>query len=674
MRRVLTIILLSLLLSHPVISQKRAITVEDLWSLRRVNSFALSPDGQWIAYTLIQYNMEKNIRKTDIYLVNSKGGLARQLTTHPANDEKPHWSPDGSLLSFISNRDGLPQIYTISMEGGEAQKISDIPTGVDDFIWSPDGKYYAFTSTLYPEMTDLDSSAARDRQQSESQVQARVIDHLFYRHWNRWLEDKRSHLFVMPSTGNRYWDITPGNFDTPPISLGSNYDFTFSPDSKEIAFVRNIDPVTAISTNNDIFIAPVEGGTIHRLTRNLANDNYPVYSPDGQYIAYRAMRRPGFESDQYDLMLYDRETGNIQNLTEQFDLDIQEIIWDPSSDKIYFTSGDQGRIVIFSVEIKNDKIKSVFLSGSNTNIRIDPEGNTLYFVQSRINLPHDIYRCDKNGEDRFQLTFINQDLLSQLQMNNLNDFRYPSFDNKIVHGFTVNPPFFNPAERYPAILLIHGGPQGAWLDEFHYRWNAQMFASRGYVVIMINIRGSKGYGQEFCFAVSEDWGGTPYRDLMSGLDYVLKKYPYIQPEHIAAAGASYGGYMINWIAGQTDRFKALVSHSGVSNLVSMYGSTEELWFPEWEFDGSPYENSKLYEKWSPLQYAKNFTTPTLVIHGQQDFRVPVEQGLQMFTALQRQNVPSELLYFPDEGHFINKPQNAHLWWNTVLGWIDQWTK
>ena len=675
MGKILSFILLSFLLSYPSLSQKRVITVEDLWAIRRIESFTLSPDGQWIAYTLNQYDMEKNTKESDIYLVNSRGGSVRQLTTHPADDKSPRWSPDGSLLSFISTRDsGLPQIYTIPMDGGEAQRISDIPTGINDFIWSPNGKYFAFTSDIYPYAVHLDSSAQIDQQQSKSQTQALGVDHLLFRHWNKWFDGKRSHLFVMPSTGGNSWDVTPGDFDTPPISLGSCSDFTFSPDSKEIAFVRNIDSVTAVSTNNDIFIVPVGGGTIRKITRNLANDNQPVYSPDGKYIAYRAMRRPGFEADQYDLMLYNRETGSIQNLTDQFDLDIEEIIWEPSSEKIYFNTEDQGRVAIFSVEIKNDKIKGIVHTGCNTNIRIDPEGHTLYFIRSYIQLPHDIYRCDEKGEECFQLTFINQNLLNQLEMNSIKDFWYPSFDNKTIHGFILNPPFFNPAKRYPAILLIHGGPQQAWRDEFHYRWNAQMFASLGYVVIMINIRGSKGYGQDFCLAVSKDWGGGPYRDLISGLDYVLEKYPFIQSDNLAAAGASYGGYMVNWIAGQTDRFKVLVSHDGVSNLSSFYGSTDELWFPEWEFNGSLYENNKLYEKWSPLQFAENFKTPTLVIHGAQDFRIPLEQGLQMFTALQRQNVPSKLLYFPDEGHFIEKPQNARLWWNTVLNWIDQWIK
>ena len=674
MKRTILCLIGSFLLSLPASSQKRAITVEDLLAMHRVGTFVLSPDDQWIAYTITQYDMDQNKGNSDIYLASGMGGSARQLTTHSAYDGNPCWSPDGSLLAFISTRDGTPQIYVIPMDGGEAQKISNIPTGVNDFIWSPDGKYFAFTTEVYPRTSTLDSSAQIDRLREKNPVKARIIDRLLYRHWNRWLEDKRGHLFVMPFTGGSPWDITPGDFDTPPLSLGSRRDFTFSPDGKEIAFVRNADPVVATSTNNDIFVAPSKGGTIRRITRNLANDNHPVYSPDGKYIAYRAMRRPGFEADQYDLMLYDRRSGAIRNLTSEFNLDVVEIVWSPTSERIYFTSSDQARIVLFSMEMKSEKIKGLIHTGCNTHLCVAPDESRLYFRRTLINLPHEIFRCDEMGEGLFQLTFTNQNLLDELEMNSITDFWFPSFDGKIVHGFILKPPFFDPAKTYPAVFLIHGGPQGAWEDEFHYRWNAQMFASRGYVVIMINFRGSKGYGQDFCDAVSKNWGGGPYRDLITGLDFALKKYPFIDSDRIAAAGASFGGYMINWIAGHTDRFRCLVSHAGIANPVSFYGATEELWFPEWEFSGHPYENDKLYERWSPLRHAKNFATPTLVVHGAQDFRVPVDQGFQMFTALQRVNVPSKLLYFPDEGHFVLKPQNARLWWNTILDWIDQWTQ
>ncbi len=675
MKRVISLLLLSICLTSTAFSQKRAINVEDLWALGRIGHFVLSPDGQWIAYTVTLYDLAKNSENTDIYLVNSLGGHARQLTTHPAYDGNPCWSPDGSLLAFISAREGKPQIYEIPMDGGEAIKMSAIPTGVDDFKWSPDGKYFAFTTRVYPYVNSLDSSAMIDQQLKSRETKARIIDHLFYRHWDRWIDKKRRHVYVMPTAGGSPWDVTPGNYNTPTITLGSRSDYCFSPDGEEIAFVRNIDVNTANSINNDIFVVPTKGGSIRRITQNLANDNLPVYSPDGRYIAYRAMRRPGFEADQYDLMLFDRDSGEKRNLTGEFNLSVEEITWAPSSEKIYFECDDcQGRVV-FSVEIREKgKTKGLVHDGCNSNIVIGPDEENIYFLRTYIDLPHEIYCCDIEGEGCFQITFTNEMLLDQIEMNGIEDFYFPSFDGALVHGMLLKPPFFDPAETYPAILLIHGGPQGAWKNEFHYRWNAQMFASRGYVVIMFNIRGSVGYGKEYVSAVTKNWGGGPYKDLMVGIDYVLKKFKYVQPKNIVAAGGSYGGFMVNWIAGHTDRFKCLVSHAGIFDLVSFYGATEELWFPEWEFEGTPYENMRQYERWNPVLHAKHFKTPTLVIHGEKDYRVPVEQGLQMFTALQRQNVPSKLVLFPDEGHLILKPQNARLWWNTVLGWIEHWIR
>ena len=655
------LILGSMFIISPVLAQRRAITVEDLWSVGRIEEFVLSNNGEWIAYTLTHYDMENNSKNSDIYLINSVGGSVRQLTTYKGYDGKPCWSPDGSLLAFLSDRNGSRQIHAIPIDGGEAQQISNIPSGINNFIWSPDGQYFAFTSRV-------------GSQEPAGESDARLIDHLLYRHWNAWRSGERNHIFVMPATGGDPWDVTPGDFDTPPVSLGSGRDYIFSPDSEEIAFVRNIHPMVAVSTNNDIFVVPTKGGTIRRITDNPANDNQPVFSPDGKYIAYRAMARAGFEADQYDLMLYERRSGQVQNLTQEFDLDVGEIAWAPSSNRIYFNCDDHGGVAVFSVEIKNGRIKGLILSGCNQKICVAPNEHQLFFLRTHINLPHEIFSSNEKGEDILQLTFVNQFLLSQLEITSVENLWYQSFDNKIVHGYLLKPPFFDPAKVYPAVILIHGGPQGAWKDQFHPRWNAPLFASRGHVVLMFNIRGSKGYGQDFCDDVTKNWGDGPFRDIMIGLDHALNKYSYIDPGRIAAAGGSYGGYLVNWIAGHTDRFRCLISHAGISNPTSFYGSTEELWFPEWEFGATPYESPRLYDKWSPLRHTKNFKTPTLVIHGQKDYRVPVEQGMQMFTALQRCGVPSKFLYFPDEGHFINKPQNARLWWNTVLDWLEDWTQ
>lgn len=659
-----------LLIAANGMGQKRAITSGDLWRMKRIGDMILSPNGEWLAYEVTQHNVEKNSRNTDIYLVSNMGGSERQMTTHEGYDGDPCFSPDGSILAFLSDRSGRRQIHVLSMDGGEAQQITALGTDVNDFIWSPDGKYFAYTTEQILPDADQDTSGAMQYMNEN----VRLIDDLFYRHWNEWIHNKRSYLNVMPATGGPSWRISSGEHDIPPVSLGSSRDFAFSPDGKEIAFVRKTDSLEALSTNNDIYIASSKGGSIRRITPNLGNDNQPVYSPDGKYIAYRAMQRPGYEADQYDLMLYDREKRAAENLTTGFDLNVDEIRWSPSGDFIYFTAGNQGRIVIFRIQVKNRKIKGLVHQGCNTHLAVAPDESRLYFVRSRTHMPHEIFSSNEEGDRTFQITYANRGLLGKLDMNPAEEFWFTSSDNRLVHGFLIKPPAFDPARTYPAVLLIHGGPQGAWQDEFHYRWNAQLFASRGYVVIMINPRGSKGYGQDFCAAVSKNWGGVPYRDLMTGLDYVLKEYRFIDGGRISAAGASYGGFMINWIAGHTDRFTCLVSHAGLSNPYSFYGTTEELWFPEWEFDGTPYENTRYYERWFPLRSAKDFKTPALIVHGQLDFRVPVEQGLQMFTALQRMHVPSRFLYFADEGHFINKPQNAQIWWQTVLGWIDRWNQ
>jgi len=665
-------LLMSFVSTSVFAAAKRPITIEDLWAMKRIGEICLSPDGKWLAYTVTEYSMEQNKGNTDIWLLSTKDGTSIKLTNSPDYDGNPAWSADSKKLAFVSTRDGNRQIYLISISGGEARRLTNLPIGVHDIIWSPDGKYFAFTASVYPNAKNLDESAAWDAEKKSSQVKAKIITRLFYRYWNRWLNDKRSHIFIMPATADTCWDITSGDYDSPPLDLRGVQDYVFSPDAQEVSFVRNTDSLTAISTNNDVFVVPVTGGEPKRLTPNPATDNQPVYSPDGRYLAYRAMRRAGFEADQYDLILYDRKTGTRRNLTQGFDYDVGEVIWSPKSDKVYFNSKKKGRMVIFELRLKTGEIRELVSEHYNTSLTISPEGRILYFKQQAANMPYEIFKLDITSGKIQQLTFINQKLLSQLMMNPVEDFWFTSFDGRKVHGLLVKPPFFDSSKKYPLIYLIHGGPQGMWSDNFHYRWNCQMFASPGYVVAMVNFRGSKGYGQEFCDLVSKDWGGGPYQDLMVGLDYLLQNYDFIDKQRIAAAGASYGGFMINWIAGHTNPFKCLVSHDGVFDQISMYGATEELWFPEWEFGGTPYEHPNLYEKWSPSRFAKNFKTPTLVIHSENDFRVPVTQGFQMFTALQRMGVPSKLLYFPDEDHFVNKPQNARLWWKTVLGWIDEW--
>jgi dipeptidyl aminopeptidase/acylaminoacyl peptidase len=653
---------------------KRAITFDDLVGFGRISDPQISPDGKTVAFVVTLQLKDENKSTSRIFLVNVTGGDVRQLTSAKDVSSSPRWMPDGKNIAFISTRDSTSQIWTISAYSGLAIKVSQIATEAAGLVVSPDGKWFAFSSDVYPDCMDEDCNAKRLEAAVKSKVKAKIFTILPYRVWNSWKDGKRSHLFVMPTTGGKALDVTPGEYDTPPIDLGGNWDYAFSPDSREIAFTRNPDSLVAVSTNNEIYIEPVTGGTAKNISNNPANDSQPLYSPDGKYIAYRMMRRAGFEADRRELVLYERASGKIVNLTETFDYSVDDVVWSPDSKSLFFNVDEKGNVSIFKVTVNDKKITAILDKGYNTSLRITPDGKTMVMTKESIKMPAELFRLDIDGKNLKQITFINTKKVSRLEMNSLENFWFYGAEGTRVHGLILKPPFFSAQNKYPLIFLVHGGPQGQWGDDFHYRWNAQMFASRGYVVIMINPRGSTGYGQQFTDEISKDWGGKVYEDLMNGLDYVLKTCPFIDGNRMAAAGASYGGYMMNWILGHTDRFKCIVSHDGVFNPASAYGTTEELWFDEWEFGGTPYKNPELYKKWSPMEYVMNFKTPTLVIHGQQDYRLDVSEGFQLFTALQRQGVKSKMLYFPDEFHFVSKPQNSELWYKTVLDWIDENTK
>lgn len=674
MRKYFFLFMLLILPAILVGQTKRAITFDDLISLGRVTDPQISADGKWVAYVVTYHNKSDNNTNSNIYLLSLEGGGSRQLTHAKGQNMNPRWMPDGKSIVFVSTRDGDSQVWSIPVHGGEAQKISSISTGVSGMILSRDGKWIGFSSEIYPDCDSDDCNKKRNEEVAKSKVKAKMFATLPYRIWNHWKDGKRSHFFVMPSNGGKAIDLTPGDYDTPPIDLGGYVDYDISPDGKEVVFTRNTDDIIAISTNNDLFVVPITGGTLKRITQNPANDNQPLYSPDGKYIAYRRMERAGFEADQHELVLYERTTGNHMNLTRGSVYSVGEVAWAPDSKSLYFGADDKGSHSIFKVTIKDRKVEPIITNGYNRSLRITPDGRSIVFVKESMNTPAELYRIGVARQNLRKLTSITQDRIANLDMNPAEGFWFEGAGGIRVHGWLIKPPAFDPKKKYPVVYLVHGGPQSQWGDQFHYRWSGQMFASRGYVAVMVNPRGSTGYGQQFTDEISKDWGGKVYEDLMKGLDYIVSQYTFIDETRVAAAGASYGGYMMSWMAGHTDRFKCYVTHAGVFNLSSMYGSTEELWFPEWEFGGTYYKNPELYKKWSPLEYAANFKTPTLVIHGQLDYRVDVSEGFQLFTALQRQGVKSKMVYFPDEGHWIAKPQNAELWWKTVLDWIDTYTK
>ncbi|MDX6695056.1 MAG: hypothetical protein QOF02_2659 [Blastocatellia bacterium] len=661
-------------------------TINDLLKVRRVGDPQVSPDGRWVAYVITDINKTNNRGLTQIYLIAAEGGEPRQLTKGESSASSPRWSPDGKRLAFISSQEGGPQIWTMDVASGEMKKVSSISTGASDLIWSPDGQMLAFVSDVYPECATDECNKERDEKMEASKVKAKVADRLLFRHWNSWKEGKRTHVFIVASDGGAARDMTPGDYDAPPFSLGGPTDYAFSPDSKELAFARNTDKVEATSTNGDIFIVPVAGGEARRITEsNLGADLSPQYSPDGRFIAYRSQERAGFESDRWRLMLYDRQRNQSRELMQNYDAYVDTYLFSPDSKYIYFASGERGRQPVYAVAVAGGAPVKI-LQGFNDDMKLSADGKTMVFTRSTTTMPAEIFitriadprqRIAQGESAVVKLTKTNDALLAGYQLQPAEELTWTGASNTKVSGWLVKPPDFKAGQQYPMVVLIHGGPQGAWNDSWGYRWNPEVFANAGYVVFMPNPRGSIGYGQKFLDEISGDWGGKAYADIMNGVAHVIS-LGYVDRNRLGAAGGSYGGYMVNWLEGhntdQRAQFKALVSHAGVYNLSSMYGATEELWFTDWEFKGAPWDNPEMYARWSPNMFVKNFKTPLLVVHGELDYRVPVTEGLQLFTALQRQGVDSKLLYFPDEGHWIQKPQNAELWYTTVIGWLDKYLK
>jgi dipeptidyl aminopeptidase/acylaminoacyl peptidase len=652
----------------------RQFTISDLLKVRRVGDPQLSPDGKWIAYTVTDIDKTANRGIPQIYLVPVTGGEPKLLGTG-LRSSSPRWSPDGKWIAYASGG----QIWTINVASGETKKITNISTGASDPVWSPDGTMIAFVSDVYPECTTDDCNKQKDQQAEESKVKAKTAERLLYRHWNAWKDNKRTHVFIVKLNNGDTTDLTPGDFDSPPFSLGGPTNYAFSPDSKKLAFVSNRDKVEATSTNSDIFIVPVTGGEPTRITgSNMGADEGPVFSPDGRYLAYRSQARAGFESDLWKLMLYDRESGKSRSLTDSIDNYVESLTFAPDSQKIIITVGERAMAPVYSVPVNGGAITKLIADGFNGDVQVSTDSHTIVFTRSSSVMPTEIFRAGGDGSGVAQVTRTNESFLSGFNLKPQEAVSWTGGGGTKINGWIIKPANFTPSKKWPLLVLIHGGPQGAWNDNWGYRWNPQVFASAGYVVFTPNPRGSTGYGQKFVDEISGDWGGKAYTDIMNGVASVVSNNSFIDKERIGAAGASYGGYMINWIEGHNDdkrfRFKALASHDGVYNLASMYGGTEELWFTNWEFKGTPWTNPQMYEHWSPNMFVKNFKTPMLVIHGELDYRVPVTEGIQLFTALQQMGVESKLLYFPDEGHWVLKPQNSEYWYNTVLGWFAKYLK
>jgi dipeptidyl aminopeptidase/acylaminoacyl peptidase len=637
-----------------------------------------------------------------LWIVPASGGESKRLNETTNHEERPRFSPDGKHLIWTSKATDPTQIWMCDFDPeagqlvGKPHQVTSISTGADGAIWSPDGKNIVFVSAVYPDCKDDACNKQRDDELKNSKVKAKVFTRLMYRHWNAFTEFKRSHLFVQSvgrdsveptnqfdgSAERRPTDLTPGDHDVPPFSLGGQDMYAISPDGQELAYTSNIDEVEATSTNNEIFIVPMAGPATagKKISTSPGADSTPLYSPDGKYIAWRSQARAGFEADKWRLFVQDRQSGKMRDATDSFGFSVGSFVWARNSSAMFFSAEKHGEAPIFALAMdQKDPVYACGLPHAD-DLAVGNNG-VLYFTKMSSKAPNEVARADfvadyvprRSAEPKeVNVTHINDALLANIDMQLLESFRFDGADNDEVQGFMIKPPGFDPAKKYPLKFLIHGGPQGAWGNSWTYRWNAELFAANGYVVVMINFHGSTGYGQKFCDSISGDWGGKPYVDLMKGLDYVEKTYPFIDKNREAAMGASYGGYMANWVLGHSDRFKCIVSHDGTMNTETSYGTTEELWFMEWEFKGPPWKNRELYRKFSPHLFADKFKTPTLVVHGQLDYRLDVSQGFDLFTTLQRLKVPSKMLYFPDEGHWVLKPQNSRLWYKTVNDWVDQW--
>jgi dipeptidyl aminopeptidase/acylaminoacyl peptidase len=716
-------------------------TFEDLMAMKRLNETAVSPDGKWLAYSVTTVDLAQNTKTPQLWLQAIAGGEPFKIAGTDPGDSDPQFSADGKRMLFISGRTGAPQIWIADFDGATGatsrlHKITNLDLGIDNAKWSPDGHWVVFTMPVYPDCpvivvpNDKGVGAAcnydRDEKAADSKVKAQIWTHLLYRHWNHYNNDKRSHLFLASAEGGGVRDLNPGDpHDVPPEypteSIGCSCDF--SPDSKELAFTENLDPVPAISTSASIFTLDLTDPAAKpvKMSTSAGGNLSPAYSPDGKYLAWRSQERAGYESDKFRIALHDRAQKSIEYMLPKVDRSVEEIRWAPSSQAIFFVAGEKGESLIYALVLhkgtdvykdawelqtfpkealaKGGDITQYYVASEFSDLHPTSDGKTLIASRMTVRSPQEVVSIDV---DRLEyavctcneaspsvvatfrcvepVTHLNDALLSQLDLPKMESFWFTAKDGTKLEGFIIRPPEFDAAKKYPVKFLIHGGPQGAWGDMWSYRWNAELFAANGYVVVMINPRGSTGYGQAIVESVSGDWGGKPFTDLMTGLDYAEQHFSFIDKDRECALGASYGGYMANWVLGHTNRFKCIVSHDGMFNAESAFGTTEEDWFNIWEFKGHPWDyygkpdSENPFRKWSPSLYAKNFKTPTLVVHGQLDYRLDVSEGFQLFDTLQLLGVPSKMLYFPDEGHWVLKPQNSQLWYKTVNDWVDEWTK
>jgi dipeptidyl aminopeptidase/acylaminoacyl peptidase len=656
-------------------------SVRDMLAMDRISDPRVSPDGKVVAFAVSVTDLDKNKRRSDLYLAAVDGTWLRRLTTHEAGDTQPRWSRDGKGLYFVSTRSGSSQVWRIAVDGGEAEQVTNLPLDVDAVEVAPTGGFLILSMPVFPGKTPEQTKQMLDDKE-KAKASGMLFERLFVRHWDAWEDGTRNHLFVYPLPSGPARDLMPAmDADCPGKPFGGSTDYTVSPDGTTVVFsAKDVGREEAWSTNFDLFTVPSDGSaTPRRLTTNPATDGTPTFSPDGRTLAYLAMSRPGYEADRNEIVLLDMNTGAERMVTLRADDSPSgdrspgSLVWTPDGKELLCTAEHLGQTAVFAVDVASGRARIVVGEGTCSDPRACAGGRVLYAMNSLLG-PTELYTVSPDGRDASRVTRINDARVAAARFGRPERFSFKGAHGDTVWGYIVYPVDFDPAKKYPVAFLIHGGPQGSFGNDFHYRWNPQAYAGAGYAVVMVDFHGSTGYGQAFTDAINNDWGGAPFEDLMKGLDTALARYPFMEADRVGALGASFGGYMITWIEGHTDRFKCLVCHDGNLDERMAYYDTEELWFPEWDHRGLPWTNPENYSKQNPVEFVKNWKTPMLVVHGMKDFRIAYSQGLSTFTALQRRGIASKLLIFPDENHWVLKPANSIQWHETVLGWLDQWLK